>query len=367
MKLYEYEAKDLLRAEGVVTPAGTLHKDSHELPSDGYPLVAKAQVLEGGRGKRGGILVVNSQADLAAAVERLLVGSDLLPKAATVLVEQFVVASRELYVALSVDRDLGTPVLLVSARGGINVEDVPEEDLYRFPLSILDAEVPLVVIEAIATELTLNADGPLGGVLQAMWTCFCKSECLLVEINPLIVSNGELVAADAKVVIDDDARRRPTGIDDGRDKTSFEVACAAAGVTATELSGDVAIITSGAGLAMATLDAVVRLGGRACCVVDMGYSTLQSQSTLQEVAELVYGLAPRAILINAFLQMASCRTLAAAMEAAVRHGSWRMPVVARLTGNDAEGVEALLSSIGVVVAEGTEAACVDAVRLAAAG
>jgi succinyl-CoA synthetase beta subunit len=235
------------------------------------------------------------------------------------------------------------------------------------PLSILDEDVPPEVIEAVGRQLELSPGGTVRGLLGGIWACFRNAECLLVEVNPCLVSEGRLVAADAKVVIDDDARRLPAEVDRDRDHTPFEAACAAAGATATELSGNVAIIASGAGLAMATLDAIVRLGGQVRCVVDLGYSTLESQDALERVIELVYGLAPRVILVNAFLQMARCTTLADMLGVEVRRASRRVSLVARLTGNEAEGVDGRLAATGVIVAPGMESAVATAVRLAAAG
>ncbi len=199
---------------------------------------------------------------------------------------------------------------------------------------------------------------------SALWACFRRNECLLLEINPcLLLADGGLVALDAKAELDDNAAERAI-VAPLDTKTAFEAVCAAEGVNATELDGAVAIVTSGAGLAMATLDMVVSRGGAARCVVDLGYSALQTKDVLERVVQSVQGLKPSVLLVNAFLQMASCKVLAESVASALAEAGPSLPVVARLAGNDSDGVDALLEAAGATVAPDLESACQAAVFLA---
>jgi len=364
--LYEHEAKSVLARYGVAVPAGGLYPRIPWLPSPAAPLVAKAQILEGKRGKRGGIRTVHSEPELDKAVAELRAGSDLLPPAESVLVERMV-TGREIYLALMVDRDAGYPVLLVSPSGGVDIEAYPAT-ITRFPLSILAEQVPDEVTDAAGLALGAVAGAGLGQLLAGLWACFRAEECLLLEVNPCVeTTDGALVAVDAKLTIDDNARHRHVARDAGQaGRTRFEAGCAAAGVSATELSGDIAIIVSGAGLAMATLDAVAVMGGQARCVVDLGYSTLHTGPDLRRVLELVYQLGCRVVLVNGFLQMASCAELATAIASVAQAHPAGPGLVARLAGNDSAAAEAAVLDAGGHCARGVVEACQAAVELSAA-
>jgi succinyl-CoA synthetase beta subunit len=364
--LYEYQAKSLLARRGVAVPAGGLYPQIPDAPSPAAPLVAKVQVQEGKRGKRGGIRTVRSPAELDKAVAELRAGSDLLPPAESVLVEQLV-SGREVYLALMVDRDAGYPVLLVSPSGGVDIEAYPET-LTRFPLSILDGEVPAEVTQSAGVALGVVPAAGLDRLLAGLWACFRAEECLLLEVNPCVeTDDGALVAVDAKITIDDNARHhRPVRDAGPSGRTRFEAECSAAGVSATELTGDIAIIVSGAGLAMATLDAVAAMGGQARCVVDFGYSTLHSGQDLRRVLELVYELGCRVVLVNAFLQMASCAELATAIVSVAEAHPAGPGLVARLAGNDSGAAQAAVLEAGGHIALGVVDACQAAVGLSAA-
>lgn len=367
MILYEHEAKSLLARHGVAVPAGGLYPQLPGLPSPAAPLVAKIQIQEGKRGKRGGIRVVWSPVELDKAVAELRAGSDLLPPATSILVEQMVSGRREIYLALMVDRDAGYPVLLVSPSGGVDVEADPAS-VTRFPLSILAEQVPDEVTQAAGATLGGAPVAGLDRLLAGLWSCFRAEECLLLEVNPCVeTEDGALVALDAKITIDDNARHHRQVRHAGPDsRTRFEAECSAVGVSATELSGDIAIIVSGAGLAMATLDAVAAMGGRARCVVDLGYSTLHSGADLRRVLELVYELDGRVVLVNGFLQMASCAELATAIVSVAQAHPAGPGLVARLAGNDSVAAQTAVLEAGGRVARGVVDACQAAVEISGA-
>lgn len=366
MILYEHEAKSLLARHGVAVPAGGLYPQIPGSPSPSAPLVAKVQIQEGKRGKRGGIRTVRSPLELDKAVAELRAGSDLLPPAESILVEQMV-SGREIYLALMVDRDAGYPVLLVSPSGGVDVEAYPAT-MTRLALSILAEQVPAEVTQEAGVALGVVSTAGLDRLLAGLWACFRAEECLLLEVNPCVeTEDGALVAVDAKITIDDNARHHRQVRDAGTaGRTRFEAECSAAGVSATELTGDIAIIVSGAGLAMATLDAVAVMGGQARCVVDLGYSTLHSGQDLRRVLDLVYELNCRVVLVNGFLQMASCAELATAIVSVAQAHPAGPGLVARLAGNDSAAAQAAVLEAGGHVAHGVVEACQTAAELAAA-
>ena len=359
MILYEHEAKALLRNHGVVVPDGGLYPNPVREPSVAAPLIVKVQLEEGGRGKRGGVRVVRSPAELGSTIELFRAGTESLPPADTILVEEYVAHRREIYVALLVDRDTGAPVLLVSPSGGVDIEAQVDGVITLRP-SILAERLP----EQLRSEAVVALGGrtqrtELDRLLDGVWECFRDEECLLLEINPCAGRDGgSLVALDAKIVIDDNARRRSVPAHRSAAPNEFEAECSAAGVSAAELDGDIGIIVSGAGLAMATLDLVVGLGGRPRCIVDLGYSTLQSRiADLRRVVNAVSELGCRVVLVNAFLQMSDCGLLASAVTSATSDRTNPPVVVARFAGNNAADARAVVVSAGGHVASGIDEAC----------
>lgn len=367
MILFEHEAKSLLAEYGVPVPAAGLYPRFPGSPSEATPLVAKAQIPEGHRGQRGGIRVVRSPLELEAAVADLRAGSDLLPPAESILVERMVPGRREIYVALMVDRDAGHPVLLAGPSGGVNVE-AHSASVARFPLSIAAEQMPAEAIRGAGKALGGVPAAELERLLGGLWACFRAEECLLLEVNPCVeTEDGALIPVDAKITLDDNARDRRRFRDHGSvGRTRFEAECAEAGGSATELMGNVAIIVSGAGLAMATLDVVAKLGGQARCVVDLGYSTLQSEPKLRRMLELIYELGCRVVLVNGFLQMASCAPLAMAVVSVAQAHPDGPSVVARLAGNEGDRAQAAVAEAGGHVAHAVVEACQTAVKLATA-
>jgi succinyl-CoA synthetase beta subunit len=359
--LYEHEGKRRFERHGIPIPAGALWPVDPTALS--YPVMAKAQVLAGGRGRRGGVIEAGDESALVSAVEKLTRGSDVLPPADLVLVEQKLQVRRELYISLVLDRQ--GPQLLVSPEGGVDIEAMGDS-VERIPLEIQTG--PKAPIDRACT--TLGEHGrELRRLLERAWRLFREEDCLLVEINPLAVTaDGRLVAADARVVVDDAARPRHPDWPPAREGTDFELRCAELGATAVELDGDIAIITSGAGLGMATLDTVVELGGSARCVIDLGGAVFRGRSVLERVLVAAAELRPRAVLFNAFLQVADCGEIASAVAAALASG-WPtadFPVVLRLRGRGFEEALTALDPTDVILIEDLRTACERAVDAAAA-
>lgn len=365
MRLYEYEGKALLARYGIPIPGGGLWPD--HLPQVNYPVVVKAQLLEGGRGKRGGIQQAADADTIERAAQALLAGSVELPAAEAVLVEHKLTIARELYLALVTDRERGEPVLLASRKGGVEIESVAEEEILRIPLHPLMNVPTWAARHLVATfGLEHHHEPTLLQYLQALWQLLQREDCLLVEINPLILTGDDaLVAADARVIVDEGARFRHREWRPSHDGTAFEQRCAAAGASGVEMAGDIAILTSGAGLGMATVDMVAALGGRMRCLVDFGGAIFGGAEALTPIIAAVADLQPRAILINCFLQVARCDTLAEAIAQALSDRLAPASIVLRLRGNRAAEARALLTPMGFTVTEAmpvASQAVVDAVH-----
>ena len=370
MRLLEFEGKAILARHGIQVPRGWLVPDlPEEVAGD---LVVKAQTLSGGRAKRGGIRTASGSAEAIEAAR--LLGDRLADGEAVeaVLIEEAIPAAEELYAAALIDRDTGAIQLLVGRKGGVDVESRPElvERLRIAPELGRDDDLAGLVAR-------LHLPGPLARsvtrALAALWETLVAEDAELVEVNPLIATPaGELVAADARLVLDDDAmsrhpERRLRSAALGR--TEFERAAAGLGVVGVELAGEICFFSNGAGLTMATLDQLVAGGGRVAAMIELHGVIAHGPGRIADVLELLASLAPRAILVNVFYQFRSTSTIAEGLELAIearrRQGAPPLPLVVRIRGVDAEPSSRRLANLGVIAVQGFEAACTAALRVAA--
>lgn len=357
MRLYEYEGKRLLAEYGASVPNGALWPDKAADLS--YPVAVKAQLIEGGRGKRGGIRFASDANAAEQAAEALLAGSAALPPAHAVLLEQKVEVRHEFYLALLMDREYQAPLLLASQQGGVEIESVADEHMLRLPINLMIG-IPDYVVRQVANTLALprQNEQDLKALLSGMWSLFVDEDCLLVEINPLVLTmSGALMAVDARLVVDDNARWRHADWAQPREGTLFERRCAELGATATEMDGSVAIVTSGAGLGMATVDLMTALGGNPRCFVDLGGSVFGGSHILAQIVEAVRDLRPRSILFNYFFQFARADILAAGIAASFHRRSPECPVVIRMRGFYAEEAREMLASFNFFITDDMLTAC----------
>lgn len=349
MKLYEYEAKALIAAVGVGTPIGSLW--SAPDPGRRFPVAVKAQVLEGGRGKRGGVRFAATSEELQEAVRDLNHGTADLRAADALLVEEKLTVERELYLAFTVDRSVPGGVSLVAApRGGVDVEEVAKVTRLVIPLFLWHQQVPRFAIHDVARLWKLPIDTRFETLLNALWQLFREQDCLLLEINPLaLVDGGAMVALDARIEVDDAARFRHPEWQVRQEGTPFEIECRRYGAVAAQMAGEVAIITSGAGLGMATLDLVGSVGARAACLVDLGGSVFQPSGRVRRIVQQVCDLRPDVILVNGYLQLASWEALATEIAEGMRGRLASTRVVVRCAGNEQEPARRILEGQGATV------------------
>jgi succinyl-CoA synthetase beta subunit len=283
MKLHEYQAKQVFADAGIPTPASTLATTVDETVAAadeiGYPVAIKAQVQVGGRGKAGGILLVDDAEEAREAAESII-GMDLKGiHVDRVLVEEAVDFVNELYVGVTMDRNEGEPVAMVSTRGGVNIEEVAEEDPDAIAREHVDPAFGMHPFQARKVVYDAGVDrevaNDVASILRTLYQLWDDKDGADAEINPLMVtSNGEVIAADAVMNIDDDALFRQPELaemeDEVADDDSLEAKAEEYGFDYVRLSGNTGIIGNGAGLVMTTLDLVDYYGGEPANFLDVG-------------------------------------------------------------------------------------------------
>jgi succinyl-CoA synthetase beta subunit len=387
MNLHEYQSKALLARYGIAVPRGVAVTAADQVPRalaelGGSRWVAKAQLHAGGRGKAGGVVLADAPADVLLAAERLL-GTRLVTHqsgpaglpVASLLIEETTAIARELYVAALVDREARRVALMGSASGGMEIEQVAASD----PQQIVVAHVaPSLGLQAwqgrrLGFGLGLSADQirAFQTVVDGLYRLLIDCDAALVEINPLAVTEtGELVALDAKVVLDDNALYRHPDLLALRDVTqedAREAEAKAHDLSYISLDGNIGCMVNGAGLAMATMDLVKLHGGAPANFLDVGGGT-----TAERVAEafklILSDEKVEAVLINIFGGIVRCDLIAAGILAAVRERQVAVPVVVRLEGtNAAAGLELLANSNLPVITAASLDEAADQVVAAARG
>ena len=353
MKLHEYQAKELLARHGVAVPRGRVAStaaDAGRVAADlGGPVVVKAQAHTGARGKAGGIRLTADPAAAQAAAGELL-GSRLvtdqtgpagLPVAA-VLVEERVAIARELYLSVAIDTGAGLPMVIASAAGGMEIEQVAAERPEQIHRQHVDPTCGLQPFQARALAFACGLDGellaPAVRLIEALVGAFEGSDARLVEVNPLVVTEaGTLLAGDAKFEVDDNALfRQPelAGLRDRSQEAARELEAHDAGIdNYVKLDGDIGCLVNGAGLAMATMDAIQLAGGEPANFLDIGTANRQEAVV---AALRIIGADPdvRAVLINIFGGLARTDIIAAGLVEAKSEGALPQPTVVRLAGTN---------------------------------
>jgi len=388
MNLHEYQAKRLFADHGIPVPAGDVARSTDEAVAIAQSLgggrwVLKAQVHAGGRGKAGGVRLVDDLETLDRVAGELLgsrlvtpqTGADGLPVEA-LLVEQPQDIARELYVGVLVDRARERLTVMTSAAGGMDIEAVAAETPEAILTEAVDPVAGLQPYQCrkLGFRLGLNAAqvGAFTRILLALVRLFQEQDCSLVEINPLIVTGDDaLLALDAKINLDDNALYRHKALAELRDPLQEEPRERQArehGLNYVTLDGNIACMVNGAGLAMATMDLIKLHGGEPANFLDVG-----GGATAEKVAEafklILSDTKVRAILVNIFGGIVRCDLIAEGIIQAVREVDVSLPVVVRLEGTNVESGRRLLGESGldlIPVDDLTEAART-AVAAAAAG
>jgi len=357
MNLHEYQARDILRRHGIPVPDGDVAATPAEAARIatrlGGRVVVKAQVHAGGRGKAGGVKLAATP-DEAAQVAAKILGMAI--KGLTVrqvLVAPAADITSESYVGIIVDRASQRPVLMVSAAGGIDIEEVAAKTPEKIHRVTIDPRYGLLAHQAQALAFALYRDigqvRAAADIMQKLYGAAYAVGASLVEINPLVTTpQGAVVALDAKIVVDDnELDRRPeiAALRDPHAEDPAEVAARAAGLTFIKLAGTVGCCVNGAGLAMATMDLVKYYGGEPANFLDIGGSS-NPQKVVAALSIITADPSVRAILFNIFGGITRCDDVANGIVTATRQLTLRVPMVIRLTGTNEREALAILSNAG---------------------
>jgi succinyl-CoA synthetase beta subunit len=372
VKVHEYQAKDLLAQYGVPVPAGRVAytpQEAREIAEElGVPTVVKAQIHAGGRGKGGGIKLAATPAETEAAARQILGMTLITPQTGPEgqLVRKVLVCEqndieREIYLAVLIDSSIGRPILMGSAAGGVEIEEVAATNPEAIHREAIDPAAGFQPFEGRELAFALGLGGdllrPAVSLMQGLYRMFAEKDCSLAEINPLVVTKeNKLVALDAKLNFDDNALFRHKDVAEMRDvdeEDPLEVRAQADGIpNYVKLDGNIGCIVNGAGLAMATMDAIKLAGGEPANFLDIG--TVNDPMRVVNALNII-GSDPnvKAVLINIFGGMARVDVIVQGIIDANEQHEFGLPVVARLAGtNLEEGVRMLeASSVEVERAE----------------
>lgn len=351
MKLQEYQAADILRQVGIPVAEGYLVTSPHEIREVENPVVLKAQVRVGKRGKHGGILFADTRQEAMEKAEELFAKQIRGLDVNQILVAEKAEVIREYYVGLVMDRETKRPVLIMTSQGGMDVEEVAAEHPDRIAKYPVDPILGLRRYEAMCLAEKVGLDGDeitqMTGIAVKLYNAFDAYDGELVEINPLVVTPDGLLAIDAVFNIDDNAlyrqnfEREESPLVTDREEKASEY-----GLAYVDLDGTIAIIGCGAGLVMATLDAVAEYGGRPACFLDLGGgATAEDTRHALDIAQMKESVA--SIYLNIFGGITQCDEIAEGIiEAAPEK-----PTVIRMLGTNEEQGKAMLRDAGYEVVD----------------
>ncbi len=366
MKLHEYQAKKILKQTGIPVPEGQVAATTAQLENTvskipGPPWVVKAQVHTGGRGKGGGVRVVRSTPEVISAAETMFKNPLVTPQTGAqgvrvrrVLIEQGIDIEREFYLGMVIDRNTKMPTLIFSQAGGMEIEEVAAQSpelIWKEGASPITGWMPYQAGKLIYRLSPLpqpKVRKSIMSVMAAVWNVFMENDCSLLEINPLVVTReGRVMAADAKMTIDDNAlfrQKKLAALNDPEEKDELEREAEDFGLSYIRLNGNIGAMVNGAGLAMATMDVIKAAGAEPANFLDVGGGA--SEEKIAKGFEIILR-DPRvkAILINIFGGILRCDVLAKGVLAGAMKNRIQVPLIVRMAGtNEKEGTSILENS-----------------------
>jgi succinyl-CoA synthetase beta subunit len=388
MKIHEYQAKELLAAAGAPVPRGIVATTPAEAlrafdQLGGGPVVLKAQVHAGGRGKGrfkdsgkdfGGVKFIKSRDDVVPVAEVMLKyplvtrqTGEQGQKVSKVLVQEAADIAREIYLGMVIDRAIGLPVLMACAEGGVEIEEVAARSPEKILKAAVNPDTGLLPFQArrLAYDLGFTAEEALQAekVMTALTRVFLDKDCSLAEINPLVVTpplilpspseggegrvrGGQVLALDAKMTFDDNALFRHPDIEALRDvaeEDPAELRAARAGLSYISLNGTIGCLVNGAGLAMSTMDIIKYHGGEPANFLDVG-GGVTPEGASEAFRILLADPRVKGVLVNIFGGIAKCDLIAEALVKAGREVGFKVPVVVRLEGTNVERARQILEA-----------------------
>jgi succinyl-CoA synthetase beta subunit len=366
MKIHEYKAKEILKSYGVSVPKGGVAETQEEARRIAEEIgektiVVKAQIHAGGRGKGGGVKIVSHPKEAEKAA-REIIGMTLVTHQTgptgrlvrKVLIEEGVDIQKELYLGVVVDRSKACPVIMASREGGVEIEKVAAESPEKIIKEWIDPSVGLRAFQANKIGYGLGLEpaqiGKMRSVVIGLYKAFYETDCLLAEINPLVLTQGgEYMALDAKMNLDDNGLFRHKEIAELRDlneEAPLEVEASKYNLNYIKLDGNVGCMVNGAGLAMATMDMIKVVGAEPANFHDAG-----GGATVEMVKNgfkiLMSDAEVKVVFINIFGGILRCETLAKGVTEAVREVKVNVPIVVRLEGTNVEEGRRILNESGL--------------------
>jgi succinyl-CoA synthetase beta subunit len=368
MNIHEYQAKDLLRAYGAQVAEGRVAETPQEAAAHaetlgGGTFVVKAQIHAGGRGKGGGIKLVQTLQELHAEADRMLGRPLVTPQTGPkgrlvrrVYVVKDTTIARELYLSLLVDRGTGRVAFVASTEGGVDIEAVAANTPQKIVTLTVDPASGISDFHGRVIASALKLDGPLAkqcnALVKALYRLFVEKDASLVEINPLVVTkDGNLLCLDAKIGFDDNALFRHAdiaGLRDVHEEDPAEVEAGNLGLSYVKLDGSIGCMVNGAGLAMATMDIIKLYGGEPANFLDVGGGATKERVT-EAFKIILSDPHVQAILVNIFGGIMRCDVIAEGVIAAAREMHISVPLIVRLEGTNVERGKELLRDSGLAI------------------
>ena len=384
MKIHEYQGKQLLAKYGVTVPRGEVVESAEQaravVEKLGLPVVVKAQIHAGGRGKGGGVKLARTLEE-AEALTRQMIGMNLVThqtgpegrQVRRVLIEEGLKIKQEFYLGIVLDRAISQLVFMASAAGGMDIEEVAASEPEKILKEAIDPAVGLQPFQArklaFAIGIPKEAVNQAVKFMTALYRACVEMDCSLVEINPfLLTEDGALYALDAKLNFDDNALYRHKDFADLRDlneEEPLEIEASKYDLNYIKLDGNIACMVNGAGLAMATMDIIKLAGGEPANFLDVGGGA--SQARVENAFRILLSDENvKAVLINIFGGIVRTDMVASGVIAAARNIGIEVPVVVRLEGTNVEEGRRLIeeSGLGFVTASGMKDAAEKVVALA---
>jgi succinyl-CoA synthetase beta subunit len=373
MKLHEYQAKELLAAAGAAVPRGVVASTPAEavkaFDAVGGPVVLKAQIHAGGRGKGhfkdsgvkfGGVKFLKDRVEVAPVAEVMFkyplvtkqTGEAGQRMSKVLVVHAADQIAREVYAGVVLDRAIGLPILMACAEGGVEIEEVAARSPEKILKTVIDPDAGLRPYQArrLAFELQFTGDqvAQAEKVLTALAKVYLEKDCTLAEINPLVVTTkGEVQALDAKVTIDDNALFRHPELAALRDETEedpAELRAGKAGLSYISMNGNIGCLVNGAGLAMSTMDIIKYHGGEPANFLDVG-GGVTPEGASEAFRIILADPKVKGVLVNIFGGIAKCDLIAEALVKAGREVGFKVPVVVRLEGTNVDKARQILAGV----------------------
>ncbi len=378
MKLHEYQSKAIFAKHGIPIPNGTVVENAEQARQAaagiGRKVVIKAQVLVGGRGKAGGVRLAATPDEAERVAESILTMHIKDLPVRKVLVDEAINIAREIYLGIVVDRAARRATMMASSAGGVEIEEVARTTPEKIVRASIDPAFGLQDYQAREVAFAIGIDKALvrdfTTIATGLYRAFVDSDASLAEINPLVVTGeNKLIAADGKIVLDDNALYRHLDLEQLRDideETLSEKQARKAGLSYVKLDGSIGCMVNGAGLAMATMDVIKFYGGEPANFLDIGGSS-NPEKVVNALRIITADANVKCILFNIFGGITRTDDVANGIVTATKANPLKVPIVIRLTGTNEEIAMKILTENGFSASKDMDEAVQHAVKLAKGG